>query len=103
MGATACRCGPGWARSECDYLRGKCQCKKGASLSKFFYSTHCAKRKCPGRVMRGPSPAAVLAMVVVTTAKANASAHLASLATIVPSTSKCKTLPTSEFVSNLAC
>merc|ERR1711862_899900 len=45
---TSCRCGPKWARSECDYTRGKCQCKRGISLAHFFFSSHCAKRKCPG-------------------------------------------------------
>merc|ERR1712070_585673 len=46
--AETCRCGPTWAQSECDYHRGICQCKKGVSLAKYFFSSNCAKKKCPG-------------------------------------------------------
>jgi len=45
----SCQCGiKGVAQSQCNYREGKCECKPGLPLAKFFFSSYCAKRKCPG-------------------------------------------------------
>jgi len=43
-----CQCGGANAQSTCNYDEGKCECNKGVSFAQYFFSSFCAKRKCPG-------------------------------------------------------